>query len=421
MLDIFQQSALAQGNAAKRLMVFIHCNGVTREQWYPDTPGQNFELKFSLQPLERFKNRMIVFGGVDLPSTKGATFSGHTRAGAHLLTCSGTIGTQFGGGGYADHISLDQEIANEIRGMTPIKSLNVGFRCNKANGDMPRARFSYSAPNTPIIPEHRPQLVFDQLSGFVRASDDPAEKAKADRIRAQRLSVLDFVENDLQNTTAALGVDDRARLDEYLTSVRTLEVAVANQVSLICDELTPPGMVDPEADSALVEVTTQMLKLSLHALQCQLTNVAVFQMQGEQSEVQYQDAGHPLTKGLDRGHHYNSHRSGDAIANICALHSTFLADFCADLESTPEGTGTMLDNTIILYTNGIESGKEHNHENLPHVLIGGTNVLQTGQYAKFEGRSTNDLYVTLLQAFGIDKNTFGRPDLVPGVLPGILA
>jgi Protein of unknown function (DUF1552) len=421
-MEVLQRTASAQTAGAKRLLVFIHCNGVSGEHWYPNTPGTNYEIKFSLEPLAPFKDRMIVFGGVDLPSTKGFNYSGHTRAGAHLLTCAGEIGKQFDGGGYPDSISFDQAVANHIGQTTPIKSLYTGVQVHfAASGNMPRARFSYSAPNTPVTPEHRPQLVFDQLSGFVQASDDPAQKAKADLIRAQRQSVLDFVEADLQGTTSALGTDDKARLDEYLTSVRKLETQVAGQVALSCDKIVPPGMVDVESDEAVVDVATQMLTLIGHAMQCDLTRVAVFQMQGEQSPVQYQDTGHPLVQSLRQGHHGLSHHPDESIARICALHSTFLADFAKSLDAIPEDTGTMLDNTIILYTNGLENGEKHNHENLPHVVLGGTHVLNTGQYAKFEGRSTNDLYVTLFKALGIDQNTFGRPDLVSGELPGVLA
>ncbi|MEN9580076.1 MAG: hypothetical protein RJA70_3085, partial [Pseudomonadota bacterium] len=173
MLDIFQQSALAQGNTPKRLVVYIHCNGVAWDQWYPDTPGTTFDLKSSLKPLEAFKSRMIQFGGVDLTSAmQNRDFSGHTRAGAHLLTCSGIIGKQFDGGGYPDHISFDQEVANHIGQTSSLKSMYTGVQCAQAaSGHMPRARFVYSAPNTPVVPEHRPQLVFDKLSGFVQAGD----------------------------------------------------------------------------------------------------------------------------------------------------------------------------------------------------------------------------------------------------------
>jgi hypothetical protein len=223
------------------------------------------------------------------------------------------------------------------------------------------------------------------------------------------------------STTAVLGLDDKARLDEYLTSVRAIETAVANQVSVSCDGLARPGMANPDEDAAVVEVATQMLQLTHHAMQCDLTRVAVFQMSGEQGGIQFGATGHPLVKGVNGSHHPLSHNAGAPIASICALNSQLVAELCTALDSTPEGNGTMLDNTIILYTMGLSDGAKHNHDNLPHVLIGGTNVLKTGQYAKFEGRSTNDLYVTLLEAFGIDKKTFGRPDFVQGVLPGILA
>lgn len=419
LLELFEGRASAQAGNAKRLFIFLHANGVPFEHWFPDTVGPNYDLKLGLAPLEPFKDRMIVLGGMGLPSAAGLG-QHHTRAGAHLLTCAGEVGKQFDGVGYSDSISFDQDVANEIGKDSPIGSLYTGVQVHfAASGNMPRARYSYSASNTPVVPEHRPQLVFDKLAGFA-VSDDPGQRAKADLIRAQRLSVLDFVEADLVSTTAALGVDDKARLDEYLTSVRTMETAVANQVAPSCGQPAKPGMVDVESDEAVYDVASQLLKLTQHAMQCDLTRVGIVQMQGEQSPIRYQECGHPLVVDLKDGHHNLSHHPDERHGKICAFHSTLVAEFAAGLDSIPEGSGTMLDNTIILYTNGLASGEKHNHDGLPHVLIGGTQVLKTGQYLQFEGRATNDLYVTLYQALGINKDTFGRPDLVSGVLEGVL-
>jgi hypothetical protein len=421
-MDIFQRPASAQADAhAKRLFIFIHCNGVHWPSWFPDTVGPNYEIKSCLTPLAPFKDRMIMLGGMGLPTAKGRG-QHHTRAGAHLLTCADEVGSQFDGVGYSDSISFDQEVANHIGQSSPIKSMYTGVQVNQAStGKMPRARFSYSGPNAPIVPEHRPQLVFDKLSGFVQAADDPAQKAKADQIRAQRLSVIDFVENDLLSTTAVLGTNDKARLDEYLTGMRSLETLVANQVSRSCDKLVAPGMVDVDDDNAIVDVATQMIQLTHHAMQCDLTRVAIVQMQGEQGGMNYQDTGHPLVAGLNESHHGLSHHPDEKLAKIGELHSTFVADFAARLDAIPEGAGTMLDNSLIVYTMGLADGAKHNHDGLPHVLIGGSHVLNGGQYAVFEGRSTVDLWVTLFKALGIAKDTFGRPEFVGGVLPGILA
>jgi hypothetical protein len=291
-----------------------------------------------------------------------------------------------------------------------------------AQGQMPRVRYSYTGPNQPVTPEHRPKLVFDQLTSFVKptASATPGDTGTADRLRAERVSVLDFVERDLLKTQAAVGVEDKARLDEYLTHLRDLESSVANQVAVMCDLEQAPSEVDSMAHANLPTLASQLLNLTQKAMQCDMTRVSTFQLMGEQSTINYGEINDPLLKGL-RNHHHMSHGPNHDIGKICQFHSKLVADFAASLDSVAEGSGTMLDNTIILYTNAIESGQRHNFDNLPHVLLGGTKKLNTGRYTKYDGRTNNDLFLALFQAFGVDLTTFGEAEHVNGVLPEILA
>ncbi|MEN9580216.1 MAG: hypothetical protein RJA70_3225 [Pseudomonadota bacterium] len=430
-LEVFQRSAVAQQTDPLRLQIFIHGNGVHPPEWFPDTVGPDYEIKNSLLPLAPFKSRMLVLGDIGSKSAREDQKngrSGHTIAGAHLLTCSNTVGGkngQFDGVGYADSISFDQDLANLIGKDLPIKSINTGYHCAEAaSGQMPRSRFSYTGPDQPVTPEHRPQQVFDQLVGFAKpAANDPAAQANAERIRARRKSVFDFVDAELKGTSATLGLEDRARLEEYATHLREVETGVANQVVASCEDLTPPGMVNVIDDSNMPLVAEQMFKMTQYAMQCDLTRVGVFQVRGEQSYADYGKIKDPITAGAGGNHHGISHHPNEQIGAICKMHSKFLADHAARLDAVKEGSGTMLDNTIILYTGAIENGGQHNFNNLPHVLIGGTKVLKGGQSLKFgEGvQSNNDLFITLFQAFGVDKQTFGRPDFVTGVLPGVLA
>jgi hypothetical protein len=124
---------------------------------------------------------------------------------------------------------------------------------------------------------------------------------------------------------------------------------------------------------------------------------------------------------MSPGHHGISHNPNHNIGRICQFHSSLLADFATGLDAVAEGDGTMLDNTIILYTNGLQSGDKHNFDNLPHVLLGGTKKLNTGRYNLYTKRTNNDLFLALFQAFGVDLTTFGGPEHVNGVLPDILA
>ncbi|MEN9579808.1 MAG: hypothetical protein RJA70_2817, partial [Pseudomonadota bacterium] len=283
-LEVFQRTAAAQQADPLRLVIFLHANGVLPEEWFPDTVGPDYELKFSLEPLAPFKSRMLMIGGVDAQSAMGHRGSGHTLAGAHLLTGKGHQGMGGKNVGYADSISFDQEVANHIGKDSAIKSLHTGVMCSEAaGGDMPRVRYSYSAPFTPVTPEHRPKLVFDQLAGFTQPAANTGDPAAADKLRAERVSVLDFVESDLIKTQAAVGIEDKARLEEYITNLRDLEKSVANHVGVMCAAQDAPAEVDTGADANIPMLTSQLLKLTHHAMQCDMTRVSTFQISGEQS------------------------------------------------------------------------------------------------------------------------------------------
>ncbi|MEN9578223.1 MAG: hypothetical protein RJA70_1232, partial [Pseudomonadota bacterium] len=123
-LEVFQRTAVAQQTDPLRMVVFIHGNGVFAPDWYPDTVGPDYEIKFSLEPLAPFKSRMLMLGGVDSQSAMNKRGSGHTLGGAHLLVGADTMRDgQFDGIGYANAISFDQELANHIGKDSPIKSL----------------------------------------------------------------------------------------------------------------------------------------------------------------------------------------------------------------------------------------------------------------------------------------------------------
>ncbi|MEN9578449.1 MAG: hypothetical protein RJA70_1458 [Pseudomonadota bacterium] len=411
-LEVYQSTASAQVAVPLRLVVIIHPNGVRPEEWFPDTVGRDYDIKFSLEPLAPFKDRMIVFSGVNNLAARNAGGNGHTAAAPRLLTCAD------------DGPSIDQLIAKEISKGLAIPSLNVGVQTNNISGGSIRGRYSYPTNRaSAIVPSESPQEVFNSLSGLF-VPDSPEAQATAERIRAGRRSFLDFVASDAQATAAALGGADKARLDQYVTGLREMELSVANQVNFSCKPPEmPPAGIDVQADASVAIVANQMLKLTQFAMQCDLTRVGVFQINGEQSSISYGDIDDPIVAGVPMGHHGNSHSGGHNVARICQLHSKFVADFAAGLDAITEGSGTMLDNTIILYTNAMHDGQKHDYTSMPHVLIGGTKALSTGQHLSFDSATTNsnDLYVTLAQAFGLDLPSFGDTKYFRGPLAGVLA
>ncbi len=437
-LQLFrEQRGMAQeGNVPKRLIVIFHGNGIRSEDWYPDTTGTSYDLKEGLKPLAAFQDRMIVTHGIHNESAKDQGGNPHTKSAPHLLTGVRHIDGQFtkgGGGGFATDISFDQALAAEIRGNTPIPSLLMGPKADEgAVGETPRARISYSGRNQPLTPEHRPQALFDRI--VMHTDDggeiDPAAEAEAALIRKQRKSVLDFVGGEVSSLQTRLGTEDKARLEEYLTHLREMEEQI--QVDRPTDgsgpTCSPPDGLDPignvKDDSNVPAVTRQMLTMTKFALECDITRVAAFQWAGSQSSINYSRINDPILNGVSNGNHHGISHDGPFgdITKIAKWHSQQVADFCTSLDSVDEGNGTLLDNSVILYCNELSDGDRHDFNNLPFVLIGGAGgALKSGRSIKFGGKSNNDLFLALFQAFGINRSTFGDPKYTNGPLTDILA
>jgi hypothetical protein len=167
-----------------------------------------------------------------------------------------------------------------------------------------------------------------------------------------------------------------------------------------------------------------MLTLARFAVQCDLTRVVAFQWQGAQSPMNYARMNDPILNGVSSQNHHGVSHDGPFtdITKITKWHSQQVADFCADLDAVQESGGTVLDNSVILYCNELSDGDSHNFNDLPFVLIGGGGgALNSGRYIDFKGKSNNDLFLALFQAFGVEKSSFGDPTYTSGPLTGILA
>lgn len=436
-LEIFEQrkAQAAPSTDPTRLFVVFHGNGVNVGDWFPATEGTNYELRESLEPLAAFRDRMIVTRGISGLSAKNQNGNPHTKGAPHLLTGVPHIEGQFsrgGGGGFATDISFDQEVARLIRGSTPIPSIVMGPKADEgAVGETPRARISYTGRNEPVTPEHRPQAVFDQLTRQFSGDMDPDLTAEeADRLRAQRRSVLDFVMEDVSGLQRRLGADDRERLEEYLTQLREIEATIPPEGTppevRSCEPPSPLAAVNNvKDDAALPTVTRQMMSLGKLALQCDLTRVVTFQWQGAQSPIDYSRVSDPILTGVRNHNHHGISHDGpfSDITKICKWHSAQVAELCAALDDVQEADGrSLFDNTLVLYCNELSDGARHSFDDLPFVLLGGASGrLNGGRYLRFDRASNNDLFVTLFGAFGIERTSFGDPRYNRGPLSGILA
>ena len=389
-------------------------NGIIMEQWTPVAEGSAFEFTPILKPLEAFRRHLLVLSGLDNTGATSRTGGGggHARsAGAFMtgiepLQTTGSSSLQLG-------ISMDQIVAKTLGQETPLPSLElglegtdtvngvgtcaVGFNCAYQN------TMAWSSPTTPLPVEPNPRVVFDRLFGSVGSTDPAARRA---RLRRQG-SIIDSVLDKAHRLQGGLGQRDRAKLNEYLQSVREIERRIQNaetqgrELPLVESPAGIPVSYDEHA--------RLMFDMQTLALQTDSTRVITFQIGREQSGATYPQIG------VADSHHPISHHGGDknkiaSLRKINTYHTTLLGYFLEKLGSTSDGDGTLLDNVTILYGSAISEGNRHDIRNLPILLAGGgAGHIKGGRHITYPDgtqRLTN-LQLTLLNMLGVPTEKFG--------------
>ena len=348
--------------------------GVMLNKWTPSTEGANFEMTPTLAPLAPFKDQLLVLSGLDQKRAnpepgEGGAF--HTRATAAWLTGvhpKQTMGVDIRGG-----VSVDQIAAKEMGKHTQLGSLELGMDPSEAAGVCePGFTCAYintlcwRGPQTPLPMENVPRAVFERLFGDNETTDSAARLKRAQENR----SLLDAMTEDVAHLETGLGSKDRAKLSEYLDAVRDVErrIQVAEeQSSRELPTLERPGGGFP---ASFEEYAKLMFDLQVLAYQADLTRVITYRIAKEASGRAYRDIG------IADGHHGLSHHMFNPVAiakliKINEFHVKLLAYYLDRLRSTPDGDGSLLDHTMIVYGSGISDGNLHTNENLPTLMVGG--------------------------------------------------
>ena len=404
----------ATGTPAKspRRMAFVYVpNGVTVPEWTPKAVGANLEFGRILQPLAPLKNYVNVVSGLDqkngMPFGDGA--GDHARACAAFLT--GSHARKTNGRDIRAGVSADQIAAQKLGQETMLPSLELscdaGTRmgsCDSGYSCAYQFNLSWRDESMPMMPEVNPKAVFERLFGDVGGGVD-SQKARSRRSMFQK-SILDFVREDAQRLQRNVGKNDRRKVDEYLTAVREIEkrVELAEKTS----PRLPSGLQAPELHENFEQHIRLMFDMLVLAFQTDSTRVATFMMSHEGSNRPYGFLG------VNEGHHEVSHHSGrqdmiDKITKINVFHMTQFAYFLDKLKSIPEGDGTLLDNSMIMYGSGIRDGNAHEHEDLPILLAGrGGGTITGGRHIKAPANTPlNNLLLSLLDRVGAGVDRFG--------------
>jgi hypothetical protein len=394
----------------RRLGVIYVPNGVIMDRWTPAAEGRAFEWSPTLQPLEPFRDRVLVLSGLDdkpgvpLPN-EGA--GDHARAASTFLTGVNVKKTE--GADIRAGISMDQLAARALGKETQIGSLEMtmeytemlgacdaGYSCAYSN------TISWRGPTTPLPMEIDPRVIFERLFGDGDSSDRASRLA---RIKEDQ-SILDALVADVARLGRTLGPRDRSKLSEYLDSVRDVERRIQKAEEQSATELPivarPAGV--PAAFEDHSKLMFDMLALSYQA---DLTRVGTFMMGHEVSSRAYPEIGVP------DAHHPISHHQGDGdkiakCAKVNLFHMQMFAYFLEKLRSTPDGDGSLLDSSLLVYGSGMSDGNQHNHLNLPVLLVGGAGQLRGGRHIRYPKETpVANLHVTLLDRLGVAVDTFG--------------
>jgi hypothetical protein len=409
--------ASAQSELPRRFVVMFTPNGLL-PSWTPSGSETDFTLSPILAPLAPHQGDIVLVRGLH---QQGGGGDGHQNGIGGMLTGAKLNGGTFGGvqaapAGWASGPSVDQRIADEIAGTTKLRSLELGVQVGAADN---WGRMIYRASNQPLPPEDDPAAIYARV--FADLHTDPAV---LERLRQRRKSILDSVAGEYARVSAALGSADRQRLDAHLEAVRDIEERLTrsgNVGGAACSDPIVHAVAKHEND-AYPEVGALQLDLLVMALACDITRVASLQWSRSVSQTRF------TWLGINEGHHDLSHLGDDdpvAIDKLTRINTWYtgqLASLIAKLKAIPEGDGTLLDNTLILFCNELAKGNTHSREDASYVLAGRAGgALDTGRFLHFEGAVPhNNLLVSLLNALGIPDQTFGEPDWCDGPLSGLI-
>lgn len=403
------------GTRKQRLVVLFSPNGVIPSAFWPEQEGAEFTLGESVAPLERFKDRLLFLNGV-CDKVRGDG-DNHMRGMGCLLTGIELFPGNIQGGshtpaGWASGLSIDQEIKNYLQSKpetrTRFGSLEFGVMVPDRADTW--TRMSYAAGNKPITPIDDPYQMFQKLYG--RLKDQSALR-----------SVLDDVQADLKKLENAVSVEDRRILQEHATLVREMERELAAAKESDLDHPVPelePGI--REENDNMPRLSRMQIDLMVQAFQADFNRIATFQFTNSVGQAKMRWIG------VEEGHHELSHEpdsNEDAKAKLTKINHWYceqLAYLCQKLADTPEtdGSGSMLDNTTIIWTNELGKGNSHTLDNIPFLMVGGGLGFQMGRSLKLPKVPHNRLLVSLAHGFGHHIETFGNPEFCKdGPLTGL--
>jgi hypothetical protein len=376
-------------------------HGKIMNHWTPTKTGADFELTPILKPLESLRSHMVVVSGLSERGTDG----GHSLSPSQWLT--GVLPKHTEAEDIKAAKTMDQLIADKIGQDNQFPSIELatedlsglvgacegGYSCSYMN------TISWKTPTTPLPMEINPRVVFERMFGGGGSLEHRLARMEEDA------SILDSITQRVSHLESGLGARDRARLSEYLDNVREIERRIHRAEKQSTSSLAVPDAPVGVPDS-FDEHAKLMFDLLALAYQANLTRVFTFMMARELSGRTYPQIGVPDP------HHAVSHHQNDPATivkheKINTYHVQLLAGFIDKLRNTPDGDGSLLDHSLIVYGSGMGNGNVHSHDPLPALAFGGQ--VRGGRHVVTgEHIPVANLMLTVGQKAGLPMDTFGN-------------
>lgn len=407
MIPALTVQAQTAANVQPRLGFVYVPHGAIMSEYTPATTGKDFAFKTILKPLESYRDHLNIISGLGHQAAD-------TTAVHSLSPCTWLSGIRpkatLGSDALAA-VTIDQMAAQVIGQDTPLPSLELATEdhsgligaCDRDYGCIYMNTLSWRSPTTPNPMEINPRKVFERLFGQGGTVAQRLARQAEDR------SILDAVVQQTRSFNSSLGQNDQQKVSDYLENIREIERRLQQAESLITHNAE---LVIPEAPSGIPFVYEEHLRLMFDlmvlAYQAEITRVVTFMMARELSNRTYPQVG------VFEGHHATSHHQNNAekmAKNVLiqTFHVSLFKEFVDKLAAIPEGDGTLLDNSILLYGSNMSNSNAHDHYPLPTVLLGkGAGRIKTGQHIRYTERTPmSNLLLTMLHKAGVDADKVG--------------
>ena len=404
-LDAMVPAATALANTAataRRFGAVFVPMGAVMDKWTPHATGAGFEFTPILKPLEPFRDSLVVVTGTNEPS-EGT----HSRSVSAFLSGSAPKRTE------AEDVrvgtTIDQIIAGKIGGDTVFPSLEIGTEdftgyvgaCDVGYSCAYMNTISWKTPTTPMPMETNPRVVFERMFGRPGSTEERVRRMEQNR------SILDSVKGDVSSLERGLGARDKVRLDQYLEHVREIEQRIQRAEKQATSEITipvaPVGIPDSWEEHATV-----MFDMMALAFEADITRVFSFMLNREASQLVFPDLG------FNEPWHHVSHHGNEAyklelLVKLNTWQISLFGKFLERLQSTPDGDGSLLDHSAIVWGSGMSDSNTHSPLDVPFLMVGKGAGAFTGNkhLAAPKGTQLANVMLTIAQKYGAEMDRFG--------------